>query len=186
MAYSNAFGRREHFGHEPPDPHPELSGWDCFELAPCSRVGGLISLISEGTATEPPLSVDTLGLAADLPTPVSSWGTAAEPPPSISTMGAAGDPSPPIHRSSRGTPDGVADSLAPTGPEDSLPSTWKGKGPCMGQWATVSISLSSRTSQSMSAATSSSSSSLPISSPRSHACCFRSHFFFWSSLVLLS
>ena len=81
MAYSGAFGWQEHFGDETPDPCPNLSRRDCFEPAPCSRAGGLVSLISEGAATEPPLSVDASGMAADPPAPVISWGAAAEPPP---------------------------------------------------------------------------------------------------------
>ena len=201
MTYSDAFGRREHFGDEPPDPYPDSSGRDRFEPAPCSWAGGLVSLISQGVATEPPLSVDASGVVVDPPAPVSSWGTAAEPPPSISTSGATADPPPPIHQSTSGTSDGAADSSAPTGPKDgpmarptstnlanSLPSAWNGKGPCMDWWASVSVSSSSRTSQSTSAATSSSSSlsSLPVSSPRSRACYFRSSSFFLSPLVFLS
>ena len=61
MAYPDAFGRWERFGDEPLDPCPNSSRWDRFEPAPCSRAGELISLISEGAAIEPPLSVNTSG-----------------------------------------------------------------------------------------------------------------------------
>ena len=72
MAYPDAFGRWERFGDERPDPCPNSSGQDRFELAPCSRVGELISLVSEGAAVEPPLSINTSGWVADPLTTVLS------------------------------------------------------------------------------------------------------------------
>ena len=83
MTYSGAFGRRVHFGDEPPDPCSNSCGRDRFELAPCSEVGGLVSLVSEGTVIGP------------LPS-ISSWGTAPEPPPSIDSEGMAPEPPPSI------------------------------------------------------------------------------------------
>ena len=107
---------------------------------------------------------------------------------------------------STGTPGAMVDLPTPTGPEDglmiwpipaglmdSLPPAWNGKGPYVDEWVPVSESSPSRTSHSTSATTSlnalsssSSSSSLPISSPRSHACYFRSIFFFLNSLIFQS
>ena len=72
MAYPDAFGQRERFGDEPPDPCPNSLGWDRFEPTPCSWVGELISLVSEGTAVEPPLSVNTSCWVADPLTTVLS------------------------------------------------------------------------------------------------------------------
>ena len=147
MAYSDAFGWRERFGDEPLDPRSDSSGQDRFELAPCSRAGGLVSLASEGAAVEPPLSVGT--------------------------SGAAVDPPPPICRSSTGTPGVASDPPTATSPEDgpmvwpafiglmdSLPYAWNGKGPCVDKWVLVSVSSLSRTSHSTSATTSSNSSSV--------------------------
>ena len=61
MAYPDAFGRRERFRDEPPDPYPNSLGQDRFEPNPCSWARELISLISKGAAAEPPLSVNTSG-----------------------------------------------------------------------------------------------------------------------------
>ena len=83
MTYSGAFGRRVRFGDEPPDPCSNSYGRDHFEHASYSEAGGLVSLVSGGTAPEPSPSI-------------SSWGAAPEPPPSISSRGTALEP-PPLH-----------------------------------------------------------------------------------------
>ena len=76
MAYSSAFGWQQCFGDKPTDPCSDSSGWDHFEPVPCSRVGGLVSLISEGTTIEPSLSIIASGGAVAPPTSVISWGVA--------------------------------------------------------------------------------------------------------------
>ena len=43
---------------------------EVLQPVPCSQAGGLASLISEGVAAEPPLSVDTSGVAVDPPAPI--------------------------------------------------------------------------------------------------------------------
>ena len=68
-AYADALGRRKHFGDGALDPCPDSSGQDHFEPAPCSEVGGLISLTSWGAAPE-------------LLPSIVSWGAAPEPLPS--------------------------------------------------------------------------------------------------------
>ena len=72
MAYPDAFGQWERFGDEPPDPCPDSIGRDHFELVPCSWVGELISLVSEGAAAEASLSVNTSGWVVDPLTSVLS------------------------------------------------------------------------------------------------------------------
>ena len=72
MAYPDAFGRWERFGDKPLDPCPNSSGQDRFKPTPCSWAGVLISLVSKGAATEPPLSVNTSGWMADPLTTVLS------------------------------------------------------------------------------------------------------------------
>ena len=81
--YTGAVGWWRCLGDEPPAPCSTLSGWGRFEPAPCSRVEGLVSLVSKGAVAEPPLSVATSGVAVDPPTPSSHVARHQSRPPPL-------------------------------------------------------------------------------------------------------
>ena len=67
-------------GDEPLVPCSTSSGQDRFEPIPYSQAERLASLVSGGTAVEPPPSLGTTGVVADPPTPTGTVGAVVDPP----------------------------------------------------------------------------------------------------------